>query len=438
MSYTIKDILRMEVAPALGCTEPSAVALAAAAAASLLPCRTIDGIELWVDPNIYKNGFAVSIPGAEGESGIDLSAALGAFGGDPHLKLEVLRPISRETLRASKGLVARKSVIVNVLNEKRSGIYIRAQLRSGRQMAEAVIEDVHDNIVSLSLDGIPVRGHPLLCGTSKSQNNIRALEEWLANRSLQELIALLDDLDGDDLAFLHEGVDQNTKLAEYGLTYGPGLGVGLALERLVREGLLKKDMVLAARILTSAASDARMAGVKMPAMSSAGSGNHGLTAILPIWAVKDYVTCDDEDCVLRAIALSHVITAHIKAHTGRLSAICGCSIAAGAGATGGITYLMGGSHRHIAGAIKNVIGDLAGVICDGAKAGCSLKLATAAGTAVQSALFALHGLDIQPTDGIVAVSSEETMRNVGQLSTQGMIETDRTILEIMVQKRFEN
>ncbi len=438
MSYTIKDILRMEVAPALGCTEPSAVALAAAAAASLLPCRTIDGIELWVDPNIYKNGFAVSIPGAEGESGIDLSAALGAFGGDPHLKLEVLRPISRETLRASKGLVARKSVIVNVLNEKRSGIYIRAQLRSGRQMAEAVIEDVHDNIVSLSLDGIPVRGHPLLCGTSKSQNNIRALEEWLANRSLQELIALLDGLDGDDLAFLHEGVDQNTKLAEYGLTYGPGLGVGLALERLVREGLLKKDMVLAARILTSAASDARMAGVKMPAMSSAGSGNHGLTAILPIWAVKDYVTCDDEDCVLRAIALSHVITAHIKAHTGRLSAICGCSIAAGAGATGGITYLMGGSHRHIAGAIKNVIGDLAGVICDGAKAGCSLKLATAAGTAVQSALFALHGLDIQPTDGIVAVSSEETMRNVGQLSTQGMIETDRTILEIMVQKRFEN
>jgi len=438
MSYTIKDILRMEVAPALGCTEPSAVALAAAAAASLLPCRTIDGIELWVDPNIYKNGFAVSIPGAEGESGIDLSAALGAFGGDPHLKLEVLRPISRETLRASKGLVARKSVIVNVLNEKRSGIYIRAQLRSGRQMAEAVIEDVHDNIVSLSLDGIPVRGHPLLCGTSKSQNNIRALEEWLANRSLQELIALLDDLDGDDLAFLHEGVDQNTKLAEYGLTYGPGLGVGLALERLVREGLLKKDMVLAARILTSAASDARMAGVNMPAMSSAGSGNHGLTAILPIWAVKDYVTCDDEDCVLRAIALSHVITAHIKAHTGRLSAICGCSIAAGAGATGGITYLMGGSHRHIAGAIKNVIGDLAGVICDGAKAGCSLKLATAAGTAVQSALFALHGLDIQPTDGIVAVSSEETMRNVGQLSTQGMIETDRTILEIMVQKRFEN
>ncbi|MDD5220537.1 MAG: L-serine ammonia-lyase, iron-sulfur-dependent, subunit alpha [Candidatus Bipolaricaulis sp.] len=437
MGYTIKDILRMEVAPALGCTEPSAVALATAAAASLFPSRAIDGIELWVDPNIYKNGFAVSIPGAEGESGIDLSAALGAFAGDPSLKLEVLRPISHEVLRASKELVAHQGVVVNVLDRKNTGIYIRARLRSGAQIAEAVIEEVHDNIVALSLDGRPIERHPLLCGASKSQSSVRALEEWLVTQTLPQLIGLLDDLDGDDLAFLREGVDRNMRLAEHGLTYGPGLGVGLALERLVREGLLKKDMVLAARILTSAASDARMSGARMPAMSSAGSGNHGLTAILPIWAVKDYVTCHDEDCVLRAIALSHVITAHIKAHTGRLSAICGCSIAAGAGATGGITYLMGGSHRHIAGAIKNVIGDLAGVICDGAKAGCSLKLATAAGTAVQSALFALHGLDVQPTDGIVAVSPEETMRNVGQLSTQGMIETDRTILDIMIRKRFE-
>jgi len=210
------------------------------------------------------------------------------------------------------------------------------------------------------------------------------------------------------------------------------------LERLAREGLLARDMVLAARILTSAASDARMAGVRMPAMSSAGSGNHGLTAILPIWAVREYVTTDGEDRVLRAIGLSHVVTAHIKAHTGRLSAICGCSIAAGAGATAGIAYLMGGSPQQIAGAIKNVIGDLAGVICDGAKASCSLKLATAAGTAVLSALLALRGLDIQAAEGIVAASSEETMRNVGQLSVEGVFLKNRTILDILLQKRFGN
>jgi L-cysteine desulfidase len=435
VSYSIKDILGMEVAPALGCTEPIAVALAAAAAASLLPERTVDGIELWVDANIYKNGIAVTIPGTEGGSGIDLAAALGALGGDPSLRLEVLAPITRGDVEAAWALVAHGGVRVHVMDEERS-IHICARLWAGERIAEALVADVHDNVVSLSLDGRPVVDHPLVCGLSRGQDALSKLEAWLAERTLPELIALLDDLDRDDLAFLREGVDDNMRLAEYGLTHGSGLGVGLALERLAHEGLLKKDMVLAARILTSAASDARMAGVKMPAMSSAGSGNHGLTAILPIWAVKDYVACDEER-VLRAIALSHVITAHVKAHTGRLSAICGCSIAAGAGATAGVAYLMGGDHCHIAGAIKNVVGDLAGVICDGAKAGCSLKLATAAGTAVQSALFALHGLDVKCTDGIVAGSPEETMRNVGQLCTQGMVETDRTILRIMIEKGFD-
>ena len=177
----------------------------------------------------------------------------------------------------------------------------------------------------------------------------------------------------------------------------------------------------------------RMAGVKLPAMSSAGSGNHGLTAVLPIWAVKDYVECDP-DTVIEAICLSHILTAYVKAQTGRLSAVCGCSVAAGAGATAGITYLLGGDMAHISGAIKNLTEDLAGVICDGAKAGCSLKLSTAAGTAVQAALFSLQGVFVKPTDGIIGQSPEQTMQNIGTLSTEGMIETDRTILNIMLNK----
>ena len=175
----------------------------------------------------------------------------------------------------------------------------------------------------------------------------------------------------------------------------------------------------------------------MPAMSPAGSGNHGLTAILPIWAMRDYLKLDDDRLVLKAIALSHIITAYIKSHTGRLSAVCGCSVAAGAGATGGITYLLGGNLKHISDAIKNLIEDLAGVICDGAKASCALKLSTAAGTAVQSALFAVHGLNVKATDGIISITPEQTMRNIGQLSTEGMIETDRTILKIMLEKQFQ-
>lgn len=177
-----------------------------------------------------------------------------------------------------------------------------------------------------------------------------------------------------------------------------------------------------------------MAGVKLPAMSSAGSGNHGLTAVLPIWAVKEFIECEKKS-ILEAIGLSHIITAYVKAHTGRLSAVCGCSIAAGAGATAGVTYLLGGDVQHIAGAITILTEDLAGIICDGAKAGCALKLATAAGTAVQAALFSLQGVNVQ-SDGIIGTSLEQTTQNIGVLSTKGMIETDRTILRIMLEKQF--
>jgi len=436
LSYTVQDILRMEVAPALGCTEPSAIALCSAAAASLLTDKDIDSLELWVDPNIYKNGIAVNIPGTDGGRGIDLAAALGVFCGDPGLKLQVLQPLSETHLKQARTFISQGRVKINLLQDMRS-IYIRVKLIKGKDEAEAVVADVHDNIVSLKINGKVIKKHALLSKTAESQAEVHKLEEWLSHKSLKDLVQFLDDLNQEDLEFIREGVATNMMLAENGLTYGPGLGVGLALKRMVKEKLLKEDMILSARILTSAASDARMSGAKMPAMSSAGSGNHGLTATLPIWAIKDYVEIEDDTVVLKAIAFSHIITAYIKAHTGRLTAICGCSIAAGAGATGGITYLMGGNLHHIAGAIKNVIGDLAGVICDGAKAGCALKLATAAGNAVQSALFSLRGLDIKGTDGIVATSPEQTMKNVGQLSTEGMIDADRTILQILIEKQFD-
>jgi L-cysteine desulfidase len=268
-----------------------------------------------------------------------------------------------------------------------------------------------------------------------NKSELLEMETWLKGLSLENLIELLDDLDDEDRKFIEEGIRFNLRLAEDGLKHGQGLGVGKSLERLARQGLIKKDMIHEARKLASAAADARMAGVKLPAMSSAGSGNHGLTAILPIKAVADFVDCD-HNTLLEAVCLSHMITAYVKAHTGRLSAVCGCSIAAGAGAAAGVTYLMAGNIHHIAGAIKNLTEDLAGVICDGAKAGCALKLATAAGTAVQAALFSLQGVNVLSTDGIIGHSSEQTMQNIGTLSTQGMIETDRTILKIMLAKQF--
>lgn len=435
--YSVKDLLKLEVAPALGCTEPAAVALCTAAARSLLPGNGMpERLELIVDPNVYKNGMAVAIPGARGAVGIDLAAVLGLFSNRPDLKLQVLAPITAEMVGNAQDYTAEGRVDLHVDNQ-RTGIYIRAVLHAGGDTAEAVVENLHDNIVSLRFNGEAVTNNPLLCKTKEKRNELEELEGWLKKQSVAELIALLKELDEEDLEFIREGITVNLKLADYGLTYGPGLGVGKTFQRLTRENLLKEDMILAARILTSAASDARMSGTPLPAMSSGGSGNHGLTAILPIWAVKDYLTIPDEREVLYAVALSHIITAYVKAFTGRLSAVCGCSVAAGAGASAGIAYLMGGNIQHISGAIKNLIEDLAGVICDGAKNSCALKLATAAGTAVQSALFALHGIDVKESDGIVAGTPEQTMQNVGRLSVDGMIETDRTVLNIMIEKKFQ-
>ncbi len=437
MTFTVKHILQMEVAPALGCTEPVAIALAAAAARAMMPQDQIESIEVWVDPNIYKNGIAVAIPGTSGLCGLDTAAALGAVGGDASLKLEVLAPVNDAAVARTRHLVQADKVQVHLLPDQK-GLYVKVAIKGSTHKAEAIIQQLHDHITDLTLDGRPQSYHPLLAaGTAggDGKQSLTALEDWLKQLTLNQLLALIDALDKEDLAFLQEGIVFNLRLAQYGLKHGSGMGVGKTLQRLTRQRMIKKDMMMAARMLTSAAADARMAGVKLPAMSSAGSGNHGLTAILPIVAVKDFVKTDRKT-LLEAIALSHIVTGYIKSYTGRLSAVCGCSVAAGAGAAAGISYLLGGDAHHIAGAIKNLIMDLAGVICDGAKASCALKLATAGSTAVQAALFALQGVSVQPTDGIVSETPEETMKNIGTLTTEGMIATDRTILNIMLAKEF--
>lgn len=434
MNYTVKDVLRMEVAPALGCTEPVAIALGAAAAASLLAPAQLDSIEAWVDPNVYKNGFAVCIPGAAGLAGLDTAAALGALGGDPAGGLEVLKPITPEIVARAVRFKDEGKVRIHMREER--GLHVRTVVRAGGRSAESVIEETHDNIVRLALDGREVQGNPLVRGAGpRGRSELASLEEWLRGRELDELLDMVDGIDQEDLDFLEESVRFNVLLAEYGLKHGSGLGVGKTLERLSRQRLIRKDMILAARILTAAAADARMSGVKLPAMSSAGSGNHGLTAVLPIRAVMDYVDCDRR-AMLEAVCVSHLITGYIKAYTGRLSALCGCSVAAGAGAAAGITRLLGGDTGHVAGAIKNIVQDLAGVICDGAKLGCALKLATAAGAAVQASLFALQGVKVGLDDGIIGATLEKTTENLGALSTQGMVETDRTILRILTEKRL--
>lgn len=435
MTFTVKDILEMEVALALGCTEPVAIALGAAAAATLLPNKQFDKIELTIDPNIYKNGLAVIIPGSGRLTGLDTASALGAFGGDAYKKMEVLSSLTPENVAAASAFIASGNIEVKL--REQSGLYVETKITSGEIVVESLITDMHSNIVSLKRNGLEIEDSILVAKepTSSNGNKLAALETWLRTLELEDIFELMNDLDDEDLNFLEEGVQHNLRLAEHGLKYGSGLGIGKGIDRLLKQKLLSRDMTSSARRLTSAAADARMDGVNLPAMSSGGSGNHGLTAILPIWAIKDFVE-HDRETVLRAIGLSHIITAYVKAHTGRLSAVCGCSVAAGAGATAGITYLVGGDVHHMEGAIKNILEDLAGVICDGAKAGCAIKLNTAAGAAVQAALFSLQGINVKDTDGIIGNSTQQTIRNLGELSHDGMIATDKTILKIMLEKQL--
>ncbi|MEF2232283.1 MAG: serine dehydratase subunit alpha family protein, partial [Pseudodesulfovibrio sp.] len=267
MSFTVKDVLKLQVAPALGCTEPVAIALGAAAAMSLLPGDDFDSIELALDPNVYKNALAVSIPGTGGHCGLDMAAALGAYGGDPSLRLEVLRPVNGDHVRKSEKAKAEGRIKVTLLGD-RHGLYVKNVIARGSDVAESVIEGLHDHIVSLKLNGQPVESPLLAKVCANGESPLAAMEAWLKGLSLPELMALTDGLDEEDLAFLQEGVDTNLRLAEQGLKYGLGLGVGKTLERLARQGLIKRDMMLAARILASGAADARMSGVPLPAMSS--------------------------------------------------------------------------------------------------------------------------------------------------------------------------
>jgi L-cysteine desulfidase len=438
MSFTFQDFLALEVSPALGCTEPVAVALAAAAAAGILPSRFPEHIRICVDGNVFKNGLAVMIPGTGGRRGLDLAAALGAVAGDAHRGMQVLQGLTQHDVDRAANLLSTERVVVD-LDPTQHGLFIQAEIIIGDHTARAIIQGAHDSIVSLSLNGRKITDSLLLADTSEAEfstahHDVRHLEAWLHEQSLSSLLCLLNQANEEDLAFLRQGVDMNIQWAEYGLQYASGLGVGKALSNLAEENVLAKDMILSAKIWTAAAADARMAGADLPAMSSAGSGNNGLTAILPIWAAGQFVDCPEEK-LLRAIGLSHLVTAYIKTYTGRLSAVCSCSLAAGAGSAAGLAFALDGNEQCITRAINNIIEDLGGVLCDGAKTGCALKLATAAGAAVQAALLAHQGVGAVPVEGILGQTPEQSIAHLGRLCREGMIQTGATILDIMLGKR---
>jgi L-cysteine desulfidase len=444
VGYGIKDILHgkakhllhLETEPGLGCTEPAAIGLAAAAAASVLSGEAIDSITVAVDANIYKNAMGVIIPNAGGEGGAPLAAALGAAGGDANLGLQVFASVDAAGLARAKALLAAGKVTAGIKQET-GGLYVEVAIASGGQTAVALTTGTHDNLVSLTLDG---QARPLPGKASGGQdgapaNELDDLKRWLVSLSLAEMVDILDDLDSDDLGYIRAGLALNAALVEYGLAKGPGIGVGRGQLALVRQGLLKKDMVLWACIRAAAGIDSRMGGVALPAMTLAGSGNQGIAAGMPVAAAAQFAVIEDEAVLLRAVTLSYLVTCFIKASAGLLSALCGSGIAGGAGVAAGVAYLFGANLAQIGGAIKNHLENAVAVVCDGAKTSCALKVGELVGSGVKSALLSMHGVIVRPTDGIVCDSAEATMRGMETISKQGLAGMDPAILGIMLAKR---
>lgn len=420
---TLLEILHHEIVPSLGVTEPGAVALCTAAASNNNQIKTT-AINLTVSPNIYKNCMSVGIPGLQ-EKGIVAAAALGAIAGDYHLGLEALSHINEEDTMLYQHFIRTANINVSI-SDQNELLYIEAFCEGENGFGSCIIRESHDNIVFMQHNGTTVLDH-----TSSSYKNIENNSgDQLKAATVSELLDIIEQLEEDDLALLKTGAEKNLHAAQWGLAHRPGMGAGAALMDLQKKGIIEPSLLTQLQMYTAAASDVRVSGSFMPIMTCAGSGNHGITAFVPVAKAAEHFGSSPVK-TLKALAISNLLTVYIKNYSGKLSGMCGCGVAAATGVAAALTYLMGGTVRQIEHSIKNMAGDITGIICDGAKDGCSLKLSTAVSSAFRAATFAISGIVIPDDNGIVALTSEKTMQNMGKISSQGMAPTDITILDIM-------
>lgn len=419
----IIELLKREIVPALGCTEPIAVALASAKAKEILNAFP-DTIEILVSGNILKNGMGVGIPGTD-MTGLSIAAALGVIGGRSEEGLEVLKYISEKDIKLAKEFVKSEKVSVS-LKSKCEKLYIECICRKDDEYSKVIIRREHSNIEYIEHNGDIVYNN-----TEKLDNLIQKKDNEV-ELSIEKIYDFATSVDVSEVKFILEGMRLNKAIAEEGLSKEYGLQVGKKIIENIHKGILSNDIMTHAMALTAAASDARMAGCMMPVMSNSGSGNQGITVMLPVVAVGERLNVSEEK-LIRALVISNLVAIHIKHHLGKLSALCGCVIAAG-GASSGITYILGGDVQNISYAIKNMVGNISGMICDGAKIGCALKVSTGASAAVQSALLAIDGIEVSHMEGIIDRDIENTIINLANIGVEGMGETDKLILDIMLNK----
>jgi len=431
--FTIKEFLRSEVKPALGCTEPGAVALGVARAVEELGGAPVRHIEVVVSDSIYKNGMYVGIPGTNGLKGNDIAAAMASLCGRSEYGLEVLRDCDEKTVESSRAMVT--SGMVSIIPDlARHGVYVEAKVSTEKDTAVAVIENTHTNITLVTLNGKTIfqaeeKGH----GDHPSAKKL-SIPEKVAEMNFTELVSMAEDMDAEDVDYVMNGVDMNLTIAEYGFNHTVGINLGSTIMELAGVNYDSDDLSAKIKAVAAAASDARMDGAPYPVMSSAGSGNHGITAILPVYVVGDHYGKSREETA-KAIAFSHLTTSFIKSRMGRLSPVCGCSVAAGAGAASGIVYLLSRDIFKAVKAVEIVLGNLVGMVCDGAKETCALKVGTGAVEAYYAAMLALKGHFLNGAQGVVDENIEKTVENAASINIRGMTDVDRIIIEF-IKNRF--
>lgn len=422
MQNTILELLQTEVKPAMGCTEPVAITLCAAKARELSKSSDIKRFELELSPNLYKNALGVGIPHSD-VLGLDIATAIGLVGGDSELGLKIYESITDSIVEEAKKLLQLTPNIVSIADTDEK-VLIKVRLLDSIGEIEVTIKQKHNNIYRIRRYG------DLLY----QADNIKVEEgsdlATFFELSIRDIVKEVEKMDTEKFEFLLDGIEMNKKISDAGLKSALGAKIGYSIKANVEKGLLSNDLPTKAMYLTAAASDARMSGITLPVMSSNGSGNNGLTAILPLVAYLDGKEVSKEERI-KALAISHLINCYIKNEIGRLSALCSCGISAATAASVAITYLDGGSYEQMEGTINNMIGNLSGMICDGAKDGCAMKLATAASTAIYSSFLSMSGAVLKEKNGIVGRTAEESIKNLGKLSSIGMKQTDSTILDIM-------
>ena len=414
--------VRHEVVPALGCTEPIALALAAAIATRELGTRP-QRIEARVSANLMKNGMGVTVPGT-GMVGLPIAAAVGALGGDPDGGLEVLAKLTPQIVEAGKQMLAERRVEVGIADVA-PALYAEARVSSGTDWARVCIADGHTRVVLIEKNGATLFAADPDAGEASASYT-------LAGATARDVYDFATGAPFADIAFILDAAKLNSRLAEAGLDGEFGLHIGATLARQVERGLLSDDLQSRILIAASAASDARMGGASLPAMSNSGSGNQGITATLPVVVVARHVKADDET-LARALMLSHLMAIHIHGKLPRLSALCAVTTAA-MGAAAGMAWLLRGGYGAVSMAIGSMIGDVAGMICDGASNSCAMKVSTSAAAAFKAVLMALDNSGVTGSDGIVEDSVDASIGNLCALACESMTHTDRQIIEIMINK----